>query len=79
MPYRGIPKNPCGVFVRTQKSGEPVFLPIPDGLKVALDALPLPRHAALDCRYYFWNGHTARRAVVGIAERALAAVFKNPV
>jgi site-specific recombinase XerD len=65
------------VFVRTQKSGEPVFLPIPDGLKLALDALPLPRHAALDCAYYFWNSHTARRAVVGIAERALAAVFKK--
>jgi integrase len=65
------------VLLRTQKSGEPVFLPIPEGLKLVLDALPLPRHAAADCPYYFWNGHTARRAVVGIAERALAAVFKK--
>ena len=30
-----------------------------------------------DCPYYFWNGHTSRRAVVGIAERTLAAVFKK--
>ena len=42
-----------------------------------LDALPLPRNAAADCPYYFWNGHTSRHAVVGIAERTLAAVFKK--
>jgi site-specific recombinase XerD len=65
------------VFIRTQKSGEPVFLPIPDGLKVVLDALPLPRNAAQDCPYFFWNGITSRRAVVGIAERTLSAVFKK--
>jgi integrase len=65
------------VFVRTEKSGEPVYLPIPDGLKAALDALPLPRNAAQDCPYYFWNGETSRRAVVGIAERTLTAVFKK--
>ena len=65
------------VLVRTQKSGEPVFLPIPENLKLVLDALPLPRKAPQDCPYFFWNGHTAKRAVVGIAERALAAVFKK--
>ena len=65
------------IRVRTQKSGEPVYLPIPENLKLALDALPLPRNAALDCPYYFWNGQTSRRAVVGIAERTLAAVFKK--
>jgi site-specific recombinase XerD len=70
-------KSTWRVFVRTQKSGEAVFLPIPDGLKVVLDALPSPRNAAQDCPYYFWNGHTARRAVVGIAERTLGAVFKK--
>jgi integrase/recombinase XerC len=65
------------VLVRTQKSGEPVFLPIPEELRLTLDSLPLPRKAAEDCPYYFWNGTTARRAVVGIAERALASVFKH--
>jgi site-specific recombinase XerD len=65
------------VFLRTQKSGEPVYLPIPESLKLALDALPLPRNAARDCPYYFWNGLTSRRAVVGIAERTLGAVFKK--
>ncbi len=65
------------VFIRTQKSGEPVFLPIPEGLKRVLDALPLPRNAPQDCPYFFWNGITSRRAVVGIAERTLSAVFKK--
>jgi site-specific recombinase XerD len=65
------------VFIRTQKSGEPVFLPIPDGLKLVLDALPPPRSAAQDCPYLFWNGITSRRAVVGIAERTLFTVFKK--
>jgi integrase len=63
--------------VRTQKTGEPVHLPIPDTLKMTLDALPLPRNAAKDCPYYFWNGVTSRRALVGIAERTLSAVFKK--
>jgi len=39
--------------------------------------LPLPRGAAQDCPYYFWNGKSSRRAVVGIAERTLAAVFRK--
>lgn len=65
------------IRVRTQKNGEPVYLPIPAALKLALDAVPLPRNAARDCRYYFWNGVTSKRAVVGIAERTLAAVFKK--
>jgi integrase len=65
------------IFIRTQKTHEPVFLPIPDGLKVVLDALPLPRNAAQDCPFFFWNGVTSQRAVVGIAERTLAAVFKK--
>src|ERR1700676_4982613 len=65
------------VMLRPQKSGEPVYLPIPESLKLALDALPQPRNAAQDCPYYFWNGHTSRRAVVGIAERTLGTVFKK--
>ena len=38
------------VRLRTQKSGEPVYLPIPEIVKLALDALPLPRNAPQDCR-----------------------------
>ena len=46
-------------------------------MKLVLDALPPPRNSAQDCPYYFWNGNSSRRAVVGIAERTLAAVFKK--
>lgn len=46
-------------------------------MRAPFDAVPLPRNAAHDCPYYFWNGVTSRRAVVGIAERTLAAVFKK--
>src|SRR5205085_3410229 len=65
------------IFVRTQKTGDPVYLPLPEGLKLALDALPLPRNAPQDCRFFFWNGRSERRAVVGIAERTLTAVFRK--
>jgi integrase len=70
-------KNTSRVFLYTQKTGDPVFLPIPESVKLVLDALPLPRNAAQDCPYYFWNGQSSRRAVVGIAERTLSAVFKK--
>jgi integrase len=59
------------------KSGEAVYLPIPESLKLVLDALPIPRNATQDCPYYFWNGQTHRRAVVGIAERTLGSVVKK--
>jgi site-specific recombinase XerD len=70
-------KKTWRALLRTQKSGEPVYLPIPEALKMMLDAIPLPRNAPWDCPYYFWNGQTSRRAVIGIAERTLAAVFKK--
>ena len=63
------------VLLQTQKTGGTVFLPVPAELQAALDALPLPRGVAGQTRWFFWNGVTSRRAVVGIAERTLAAVF----
>jgi integrase/recombinase XerC len=64
------------IFLRTEKSGKPVFLPIPAELKAAFDALPLPRGSGEKPRYFFWNGISSERAMKGIAERSLAAVFK---
>ena len=63
--------------MRTQKSGEPVYLPIPESLKLLLDALPLPRNAAKDCPYYFWSGHSSRRSVASIAGQTLRTVFEK--
>lgn len=65
------------ILLHTQKTGGTVYLPIPDEIKAALDALPIPRGAGSVARYFFWNGVTSKRAVVGIAERTLAAVFKR--
>jgi integrase/recombinase XerC len=65
------------IFLRTEKNGKPVFLPIPDELRFALNAVRIPRGGAPDCRFYFWNGATSERAIKGIAERTLATVFKK--
>ncbi|HLJ13433.1 MAG TPA: site-specific integrase [Bryobacteraceae bacterium] len=65
------------IFVRTLKTGGMVYLPVPDDLQTALEALPDPRGAGSEPRYFFWNDITSKRAVVGIAERTMAAVFKK--
>jgi integrase/recombinase XerC len=65
------------IVIRTLKTGETVSLPLWTATQTALDALPAPRGAETMARYYFWNGITSKRAVVGIAERTLAAVFKK--
>ena len=64
------------IFLRTEKSGKPVFLPIPRELKDALDCVPLPRGAAADCRHVFWNGISSERTMKDTADRSLATVFK---
>jgi integrase len=65
------------ILLRTLKTGGQVYLPLPGEVIEALASLPLPRNAEPWCPYYFWNGITSQRAVVGIAERALAAVFRK--
>ncbi|MFZ0271054.1 MAG: tyrosine-type recombinase/integrase [Acidobacteriaceae bacterium] len=63
------------VFLRTEKSGKPVFLPIPHELKIALDLVPVPRGSAEVSTHFFWNCTTSKRAVKGIADRTLRSVF----
>jgi integrase/recombinase XerC len=65
------------IHVRTLKTGGKVFLPVPPDLQLALDSLPAPRGSGSEWRFFFWNGVTSRRAVIGIAERTLAAVFRG--
>ena len=69
--------NRWRIFLRTEKSGKPVFLPIPGDLKAALDALPVPRGVGENPKHFFWNGMTSERAMKGIAERTLAALFRK--
>jgi len=59
------------------KDGRPGVPSNPRQLEAGLDALPLPWNAAQNCPHYFWNGQSSRRAVVGIAERTLSAVFNK--
>jgi integrase len=63
------------ILLHTQKTGGTVFLPIPAELREALDKLPLPRNGGAVARCFFWNGNTTKRAVIGTAQRTLAAVF----
>ena len=65
------------IFLRTEKSGQPVFLPVPADMKAALDALPLPKGADGDCRYFFWTGAGSEKGMKSIADRTLRAVFKK--
>ena len=43
------------IFLRTEKSCQPVFLPVPPELKTALDRVPAPMHNP-ESRYFFWAG-----------------------
>jgi site-specific recombinase XerD len=65
------------VFLRTEKNGKPVFLPIPQQLKDALDAAPLPRGLQGESKHFFWNGITSERSMKGIVERAMLSVFRK--
>jgi site-specific recombinase XerD len=65
------------VLLYTQKTGGTVYLPIPDELQRALDALPCPRGAELPPQYFFWNGISDAQALASGIARTLATVFKR--
>jgi integrase len=68
--------NRWRIFLHSEKSGKPVFLPIPSDVKAALDALPVPCGCDAS-KHYFWNGVTSERAMKGMTERMLAAAFRK--
>ncbi len=63
------------IFLRTEKSGQPIFLPVPPDLKAALDAVP-PPVSNIDSRYFFWNGIGKPKTHKAHIDRCLRAVFK---
>lgn len=69
--------NRWRIFLRTEKSGQPVFLPLPADLKAALDDLPVPKGASGECRYFFWSGLGSEKCMKANADRTLHAVFKK--
>jgi site-specific recombinase XerD len=63
------------IFLRTEKNGKPIFLPIPYEMKAALDIVPLPQGTKGASKYFFWNGVSSERTMKSIVERSLRAVF----
>ena len=63
------------ILLHTQKTGGTVFLPVPGELQDALDKVPVPRNTGAEARWFFWNGIISKRALIGTAQRTLAAVF----
>ena len=65
------------ILIRTMKTGQAVRLPLRAEVAEALARLPEPKGSpAAGSEFYFWNGVTSKRCVIGIAERTLAAVFR---
>jgi len=64
------------IFLRTEKNGQPVFLPVPTDMKTALDAVPIPRGTIGESRYFFWSGNSSEKALKAVADRSLRTVFK---
>lgn len=62
------------IFLRTEKSGQPVFLPVPPDLKAALDNVPAPMTNA-ESRYFFWNGTGKPETHKGHMHRLLKSIF----
>jgi integrase len=64
------------IFIRTEKSGQPVFLPVPPDLKAALDCVPSPNGNA-DSRYFFWNEIGKPKSHKAHIDRMLRSLFKQ--
>lgn len=61
----------------TEKAGTPVWLPIPNELREALEMLPRPRGAADDSTYFFWNGLSKPKTLKSDWDRTLRRVFAS--
>jgi integrase/recombinase XerD len=57
------------LFLRTAKTGVDVFCPLPQQVVEALAALP-PKG-----QWYFWNGRSKPKSIVGVFQKSLAKVF----
>jgi len=64
------------IFLRTEKSGQPVFLPVPPDMKQALDRVPPPA-SNVESRYFFWNGTGKPKTQKALVDKCLRAVFKK--
>ena len=56
------------IFLRTEKTGTDVFIPLPPQVLTALKSCPSP--------YPFWTGKSKRKSCIGDWQRALKRLFK---
>ena len=60
------------LFLYTAKTGTPVYLPLPNFVLTALEAVP-----KISEEYFFWSGESKRDSATGDWQRALKGVFKE--
>jgi integrase len=58
-------------------NGASLWLPLSEDVKRALEVLPVPHGAQVDCRYYFWGGIASRDEYIKTVCRTLKAVFRK--
>jgi integrase/recombinase XerD len=60
------------LFLYTQKTGTPVYLPLPEFALEALEQVPV-----ISERYFFWSGNGKLKSAVADWQRILAKVYKT--
>jgi site-specific recombinase XerD len=65
------------IFLHALKNGAPLWLPVWDDVRRALEVLPLPQGAPVDCEYFFWTGLGERDGHIKTVDRTLQAVFRK--
>ena len=60
------------LFLYTAKTGTPVYVPLPDFVMTALEAVP-----KISEQYFFWSGESKTESATGDWQRALKGVFKE--
>jgi integrase len=65
------------IYLHALKNGAAIWLPLYPEVKHALECLPLPRGAAQDCQYFFWNGLSDREGHIKTVVASLQSVFRK--
>ncbi|HVB57126.1 MAG TPA: tyrosine-type recombinase/integrase [Candidatus Acidoferrales bacterium] len=59
------------IFLRTAKTGQPVFCPLPEPAITALDAIPKANE-----KYFFWTGRSTLHSAIGKWQKRLKRLFE---
>ncbi|HEY3838640.1 MAG TPA: tyrosine-type recombinase/integrase [Bryobacteraceae bacterium] len=65
------------IFIRAEKNGKPVKLPVECTLQAALDRLPEPRGSVGLSAYFFWSGNGSKESMIRDVRRTMKAIFKK--